>query len=140
MKILFLDDDQERHKALTKQLCGKPADRAYTAREAIAMLDANEYNLVMLDYDLGGPESENTMNEEAEDGRMVARWIADNYERFRDTSFVVHSLNADGRKEMVSIIRHNGLYVRSIPFAWKNVTVKSGAVFIHYRQEIKWKT
>ena len=123
MKILFLDDDHDRHKKIVRQLVGHSLDRVFSAQEAIACLEKNVYDLVMLDHDLGGPESENQLFDDAEDGRFVANWIAENSEKFSETSFIIHSLNEQGRKSMARTIKTAGLRVKIHPFAWSNLII-----------------
>lgn len=118
MKILFLDDDIERHEKFARRTIGCQVTQVYSARSAIDKLTTEQFDLVFLDHDLGGPESENKMLENAEDGRMVARHIAENAERHSDCQFVVHSLNQAGREEMVRLLEDEGLTVYNVPFAW----------------------
>jgi len=125
MRVLFLDDDQERHNKFTLNSTGCDVDHVYTAQEAIDSLASVDYRLVMLDHDLGGKESEGRLDCK-EDGRMVARFIAENPERFTETTFVIHSLNAAGAKEMKVIIKEKNLIVETVPFAWRMQCVRRG--------------
>ena len=52
MRVLFLDDDDRRHKEFKRAAVGAVMDRAYSAREAISLLRENAYDRVYLDHDL----------------------------------------------------------------------------------------
>jgi CheY-like chemotaxis protein len=128
MNILFLDDNPERHSTFHIRSGGCEVDHVFTAQEAIRYLDKYSYDIVFLDHDLGGPESENQLVDGAEDGRFVAKWIAENPGPFKETTFIVHSLNTVGNKSICQIIKEAGLTVRSKPFAWTNFNFDSGVV------------
>lgn len=113
MRTLFLDDDECRHEVAKRAI--PDADRVYNAETAIASLSAIDYDRVFLDHDLGGVESENSLDYE-QDGRTVAKWIASNAERFAKTQFIVHSLNVRGAMEMCCILTNAGLSARRVPF------------------------
>jgi hypothetical protein len=83
----------------------------------IDLLSTHTYDLVMLDHDLGGVEWENRMDA-PEDGRTVARWMAQHPARFESTTVVVHSLNYAGSREMVASLKDGGIPAKSWPCAW----------------------
>lgn len=118
MRILFLDDNPERHRVFGRTAAGHAVDHAYTAAEAIAFLRGDTYEVVYLDHDLGGPESEGLILDGVEDGRFVAHWIAEHAHDMPGTFFVVHSLNFAGAEAMMALLRGVGLEARRIPFAW----------------------
>jgi hypothetical protein len=111
MNIAFLDDDAVRTK---KFLSSTPsAQTAVTAEEMIALLQKEqEWEYVFLDHDLGGeifvdPNNKNT-------GSEVARWIVANKPKI--TSIIVHSLNFDASRRMVSDLVKAGYNTHYIPF------------------------
>lgn len=122
MRILFLDDNEQRHESQARNCVGHNVDRARNATEAISLMRDNRYDLVMLDHDLGGEDSENRMDCD-EDGRTVARWMANNAAKFSATTAIVHSLNVNGSTEMVSILRDAGIEAFRHPFAWTKLDV-----------------
>ena len=52
MRILLLEDSQERVKWFVKQLIGNVIDFAYTSDQANKFLLENEYDVIFLDHDL----------------------------------------------------------------------------------------
>jgi CheY-like chemotaxis protein len=120
MKILFLDDDDNRHEIMAKICLRESITFVYDARAAIAALAEDEFDVVYLDHDLGGVTSQNRMDL-AQDGRVVARWIAANAGRFASTTFVIHSLNFAGATEMASLIGDAGLKVTRLCFSRERI-------------------
>jgi hypothetical protein len=119
MRILFLDDDRFRHETFLGASVGHAVTAAFNASEAITALESGEFDLVYLDHDLGGEESEGLLLDGAEDGRFVAGAIAGFARLYPDAYFVVHSLNFGGASSMVESLREAGLMADHIPFAWK---------------------
>lgn len=75
MKILFLDDNDIRYKMISlvlRDFRDITLDWTQTAEETIAKLQTDEYDVVMLDHDLGGkiyvPSGKGT-------GYEVAEWM-----------------------------------------------------------------
>ena len=109
MKIMFLDDDPNRHTQLMSALVGfdSSVDWAQTAQEAIKFLSSNEYDIIYLDHDLGGK----IMVESGEEtGYEVAKWINDNMENL--PPIVIHSLNPVGVQNMLNVLPT----AKAIPF------------------------
>lgn len=99
-KILFLDDNKQRHKAVKPHFLH---DEAYTAQEAIVLLQKHKYEIVFLDHDLGGKEMVASEGTE-ETGYTVVKWIAENKPVI--PLIVVHSLNPVGAENMVTLLRN----------------------------------
>lgn len=120
MKILFLDDDPNRHTIFELRMKNQGHEVTYVfdAQAAIKELRAQPFELVLLDHDLGGEASQNRLCDDDEDGRFVVRWLVANSQLFKETTFVVHSLNFDGRQQMVAMLRNADLKVIDLPFAW----------------------
>jgi hypothetical protein len=118
MRILFLDDDVERHQRFHRQAIGHQLDHAWTAGQAINKLDKGEYDLVYLDHDLDATLN-NQMVDDIEDGRFVVRWIVANADRFPNTHFVCHSMNTPAAQHMFASLYHAGLSAAIYPLAWK---------------------
>jgi len=119
MKVLFLDDDQNRHNVFRPNAIGCHVDNAFTAQEAIDLLDNNDdYDVVFLDHDLNW-ETNNQLNDDEEDGRTVARHLS-TIKSYSDKTIVIHSLNNVGGLIMKGILEDAGFSnVHYIPFAWK---------------------
>ncbi len=130
LRILFLDDSVDRHRVFARNAVGCQVDPAYTAQQAIDLLSQNEvyYDLVFLDHDLGGPESEGLLLDDVADGRFVTRWIEANASRFGPTTFIVHSLNEPARVQMVKMLDDADLVAYAVPFAWTKFRYRDGEV------------
>jgi CheY-like chemotaxis protein len=100
--ILFLDDDPERHALVTsleKELIAprpprvrrpKPdhrLDHAWSAEEAMILLDKHRYDVAFLDYDL------DAFVPEAPSGMAVVEYIVMLPRKLQPRKVVVHSLN-----------------------------------------------
>lgn len=117
MRILFLDDNEFRHKKMMKNSIGFSVSQAFNAQEAISLLREKEFELIMLDHDLDNA-TQNEVNNDEEDGRFVCRWMADNGTHSQ-TPIVIHSLNAVGAAGMERILKSAGFEeVHQVPFAW----------------------
>ena len=120
MRILFLDDNKERHKAFQQRAIGCIVDYAWDADEAMTLLGSGkEYDLIMLDHDLGGPEAEGFLLDDGKDGRTVAGFIAEQHPKHEKATIVVHSLNDAGGMIMISVLRNKGFIAHRVPFAWR---------------------
>lgn len=125
MRILFLDDNEDRHKKFKQNSIGFSVDHVYTAQEAIGKLSENDYDLIYLDHDLDH-KTENELNEDEEDGRFVARQLA-KMEKHLNSTVVIHSLNRSGGIIMKGILEDSGfLNVLHLPFAWTKQIAKKG--------------
>lgn len=117
MKILFLDDDQIRHDELILILGAKhELVRVYHAVDAIDKLKTDQYDLVMLDHDLGLIYDEDGIADEGPDGRVVVRWMIENMKDNRPP-VIVHSWNNQRAPEMEKLLGEAGFQVRRIAFA-----------------------
>lgn len=109
MKILILDDDQLRHDGFKQELIGHTLEHTYTSKECIESLKNNDYDLVLLDHDLGGQvyveSGENT-------GWEVAEWLSKNLDKKPD-NVIIHSYNVVGAKNMMNILEDS----KYIPFS-----------------------
>lgn len=108
-KILFLDDNTSRHRAMKPYLLHH---EAYTALEAIDLLSHYQYDFVFLDHDLGGEEG--VSSEKSNSGAAVARWIAETKPKIG--IIIIHSLNPAGALNMESVLLGAGYRVLKIPF------------------------
>src|SRR5262245_49267713 len=112
MNILFLDDCPHRHRQFRSVM--PFAIMVHTADETIAKLsDGTIWDYVFLDHDLGGESFVNSNREDT--GMGVVRWLAKNPITINKMIYV-HSLNADGARKMVEMLRSSGYPVHYYPF------------------------
>jgi CheY-like chemotaxis protein len=92
LRILIIEDTPTRQEVL-KQLCKDHAwIMAHTARGAISLAQAYEFDLIFLDYDLAGSEK----------GDAVAATIAQSPNR--DVRVIVHAMNAAGAQKIQALL------------------------------------
>lgn len=116
MRILFLDDNPNRHRQFLMQTIGCIVTQVWTARECIDAFLANEpFDLVCLDHDLGGK----TYQEEKENsGTEVAEWIRHKLPKDKyPKKIIIHSWNPQGADRMYGHISLTGIPVKKIPFS-----------------------
>lgn len=102
MKVLFLDDDPERHRRFAMAHIGCDVTYMWVVAEAIAALDREHHHQASLDHDLGGVASQLTLPEAGESsGYDVALHIASMPADRRPDLVVVHSFNPEGARRMV---------------------------------------
>lgn len=108
MRILFLDDMAARQEMFGDIAAkrGHVVNHAWTAEQAIAMLEDGGFDAACLDHDLAedhyaGPYVSPSMGGTAHSGRAVARWIV---EHKRPAEILVHSFNPDGAKAICDIL------------------------------------
>ena len=114
MKILFLDDDENRIEAFKKKTSpGWDITITKTAKETIDVLkNNNSWNYVFLDHDLGGQVFVDSDREDC--GMEVVRWITRN--RPEIELIIVHSWNEPASKRMISDLEMAGYNVVYSPF------------------------
>lgn len=83
-----------------------------TAKDCIDKLEADHFDLVFLDHDLGGQVFVDTENKNT--GSEVARYISTSEKSFDNTTFICHSYNPAGRKNICSLIKG----CHEIPSIW----------------------
>lgn len=96
MKILILEDDENRMEIFKRNLIGHSITITEKSKEAIEYLKNNKYDYLYLDHDLGGKvmvaSGENT-------GYEVAKWLEENPDRKPD-HIILHSFNPVGSDNM----------------------------------------
>jgi CheY-like chemotaxis protein len=102
MKVLFLDDDLNRHKQFKANFGDESNTITYveTAEDAIKALTDSEFDSIFLDHDLGG---QYYVDSTEDSGWGVAKWIADNlgYKPI----IILHSLNPAGAIRMYNVLK-----------------------------------
>jgi CheY-like chemotaxis protein len=127
LRVLIIEDTEERQKILTSLYRAHAWILANTGARAITLVNAYDFDMISLDYNLRGDLS----------GDAVARAIEQS--RNRDTRVVVHSLNPTGVEKIAGILSNaivfpvskmvrtnatfkrlrNGLDERGADFDWK---------------------
>jgi CheY-like chemotaxis protein len=102
MKILFLEDDENRIAKARQRLIGHNVVFAKTAKEAIDALGKHQFTIASLDHDLGG-EQMVASNELS--GYAVAEFIAEMDPESRPLVCIVHSYNPTGADRMMACLR-----------------------------------
>lgn len=111
MRILFLDDDDNRHKHFRQMHIGHDVTYVYTVEQCIEAMDKGPvFDAFSLDHDLGGQVY---VTVEEGSGAQVARYISEMLpaEKYPQ-QIVVHSWNRDGAIRMVRLIKPTGIPVR----------------------------
>ena len=103
LNVLYLDDDPSRH-----QQFDYPADRAWTAQEAVKLLSQNKYDLVSLDHDLATEHYQDFhQGELALRGGGTGYDVAVFIEQMEEQPpwVNVHSFNPSGAARMIQALR-----------------------------------
>jgi ActR/RegA family two-component response regulator len=108
-RIFFLDDDRIRHKRAMPFLLH---EAAYTAKQAISMLQKKEYDVICLDHDLGGDVMVNSDREDC--GMEVVRWMVEAKPPAKVV--VLHSLNHVAAANMCAKLKQAGYFAVIKPF------------------------
>ncbi len=114
MNVIFLDDDENRHRLMKSNM--PFVKQVYTADEAIAALKGDGYiDFLFLDHDLGGEIYVDSKTHNT--GATVAKWMAEN-KTPKDIGFIiVHSYNPAGAKTMMHILKETFRSIAYQPFA-----------------------
>lgn len=120
MRILFLDDDDTRHRRFAAKAIGHVVAHAYTARAAIRTLETEPpFDVASLDHDLNDVHIAAYVSgasvPEEETGAEVARYIAEHPACWPQL-VVCHSFNEPGRRRMGAILRDAGVRSVLMPF------------------------
>lgn len=112
-RVLFLDDDLERHerfRSIVKD-CGYDVAFVETPEQAKQALNLDRFDIASLDHDLFGkvyqPSDERS-------GFAVAQYIGQM--AIRPRKVLCHSWNATGASKMLAVLRDAGCHSYSHPF------------------------
>lgn len=111
MRILVLEDDENRIKKFKQELIGHELDICVDALPAIESLKQKEYDIVFLDHDLGGKTYVDPLEQNT--GYEVIRFLVRNLTNTK-ANFVVHSMNSVGDSMVKSLKARNYKSVRAI--------------------------
>lgn len=116
MKILFLDDSNHRTTTFISNWIGNEIDTVCTADGAITLLEMNSYDMIFLDHDLEEDHYTETKIDD-KNGLFVAKKLK-NLVHLHGKTVVLHSLNANGRENMESVLKDKFKVIK-LPFAWQ---------------------
>jgi CheY-like chemotaxis protein len=127
LRILIVEDTPARQEVLTR-LC---KDHAWvlvdTARRAVSLIHAYEFDSVFLDYDLAGPEK----------GDAVAAALAQSPNR--EAKVIVHAMNAIGAQKIQAFLPQADLVPLS-KMKKDNVTFKRLRAQLAGGADIDWQS
>ena len=123
-KILFMDDDPERHERFKKMVedvlsPDTQIHYAWNALTAKDLMSRHRYDLVCLDHDLSVDDQmcDPDAPTREENGTVVARFIRDELEpKMRPALAILHSFNPTGRRAMAEALTECGVPSRELPF------------------------
>lgn len=113
LKVLFLDDDQNRHDAFRPHCAHVELHAVYTAKEAIQKLGEHNFDVAFLDHDLGGDSF--VPSERGDTGYQVAQYMSRQQPPVVRLC-VVHSLNPAGSANIHGLLKQAGYSVVQCPF------------------------
>ena len=117
MRILFLDDMEERWDRFRQANIGQVIDWAETAEAAIMFLRENSYDLISLDHDLVFEHYCTVCHhKDGLCGMIVAEFIASNPGPFCQSAINVHTFNESAGQQMIGKLRSAGLNAEYLPF------------------------
>lgn len=122
MRILVVEDDNERINWFKRQALGMPIDIVTTAAEGLALLEQYDYTQIFLDHDLAdhhyraydGHTCTGEFDEET--GFSVARFLGANPQKSEGAEIFVHSLNEPAARRMVRELHQGRRNYHRIPF------------------------
>lgn len=128
MRILVVEDDNERINWFRRQAIGIPLVVVKTAAEGLELLRQNEYTQIFLDHDLAdhhyraydGVTCTGEFDEET--GFAVAQFLGANPETSKDAEIFVHSLNEPAAQRMIRELHKGRRTYYRIPFNALKVT------------------
>lgn len=120
LRILVLDDNEDRHGIFRRTLKNEDATHVYNFDEAIRVLTfEKKFDIAMLDHDLGTGNSEvaDKVGLPYASGYDVAKFIAfDLTEDKRPGRVIIHSWNMIGASNMQAVLQTAGIEVQLKPF------------------------
>jgi CheY-like chemotaxis protein len=102
MNIFILEDDPIRIEKFESMLSKHKLTITTSAAEAIKLINANKYDYLLLDHDLGGKQMVDSRDENT--GYAVAKAIKNSPNA--DTKAIIHSFNPIGAGNMKAILPH----------------------------------
>lgn len=115
MKVFILEDDENRISEFRKWFAIDELVVTDTATEAREVLSSEEFDLILLDHDLGGEQMVDP-SETDNTGTVVAS-ACQEWKSSKGTPIIVHSCNPSGAKRMAESLQDAAFSnVSRIPF------------------------
>ena len=115
-RVLVVEDDEARCAWFRERLRGRQLDVTCDVGTAIGWLAERDYAAVLLDHDLAEEHYFSDARDDERTGYAVARWLADHPTCQRDALIIIHSLNYEGARRMLEVLRAAGRDAEHIPF------------------------
>jgi hypothetical protein len=117
MRLLFLDDDPQRHWYFRTQTTGHTVYHCYSVRECVEALTRLErFDVVYLDHDLD-PYATMGFDPLEDTGEVAAKFIAQHLSKDRmPKEIIVHSWNDYGSGRMLAALKNLPVELRRVPF------------------------
>lgn len=109
MRVLFLDDDRERHRAFKANAIGHDLVQAWSYEEALAALAGERFDQVFLDHDLSDQAAMGQPRPGERTGLDVAILVATLPDEKRPHLVIIHSYNPDGARRMHRVLADAGM-------------------------------
>jgi len=116
MRVLILDDDEQRHAGFRRMLIGVNQTHVYNYDEAVKALQGPRFDIAYLDHDLSDLAALGAPPAGERTGTDVARYIAGMPSDRRPTQVIVHSYNVSGAIRMAFILHDAGVPVQRRPY------------------------
>jgi CheY-like chemotaxis protein len=123
-RVLIVEDDEERCAWFRERLRGLELDVTCDVPTAVAWLAERDYEAILLDHDLAEEHYFSDARDDERTGYAVARWLADNPTSQRDALIIIHSLNYEGSRRMLALLRDSGRDAEHIPFHYLQVGLR----------------
>jgi hypothetical protein len=120
MRILFFDDEQDRHRQFAQNFIGCIIDHVYNVDDAIRMIKNCEYDMWFLDHDIGY-QIERTNESIDKDGTDLVKELAGIHWKNKPKHVIIHSLNPVGAGRMAFDLTKYGIAAQKFPFAWSKL-------------------
>ena len=117
LRILIVEDTHERQEILRNLFRDHAWILVHTADRAIRLLNAYDFDLISLDFDLAGTKR----------GDEVA-WVIP-HSRNSKTKVIIHSMNSPGAERIMALLPH----AKHVPIS---KMIKNNSIFKRLRQEL----
>lgn len=108
MRVLFLDDDRERHRIFRQNAIGHDLVQAWSYEDALAALAGERFDQVFLDHDLSDQAAMGTPGPGEKTGLDAAVLLAALPDDRRPQLVVIHSYNPAGAQRMAFVLGEAG--------------------------------
>jgi len=118
MKILILEDNQDRINKFKSALKNQDLYIAEDVQHAKEHCNFNEFSVIFLDHDLGNKMWVNSNEENT--GYQFVKWLIKN-DLQKNSLFYIHSMNPIGANKMFNLLKDNGWDGIWIPYHLLNL-------------------